>query len=157
MSYRDDLQAAHARIEGLERQLEASGAGESLSPLFERIAQFEQQLEKARAEISNTAEISSEFERMRGQVKSLVNEHAKFLEAVRQRAPGDLPTLAEHNRERPATSDASGAGVCCSICFLLFGERVEMQRGGGHGFNVSSSEASKVSCPQCCSSAMKRT
>ncbi|MBL0218951.1 MAG: hypothetical protein IPQ07_34415 [Myxococcales bacterium] len=155
MSYRDDLEAAHARIEGLEQQLAATGAGESLSPLFERLAQLEQQLAKAKAETSNTDEITRGVERMRSQVKSLTDEHAKLVDMVRKREPRDLPTLAEYNRERPALDGAGDTGVCCSICLLMFGERVEM-RSGGLGLNVSSKGAESVHCLRCGYSAMKR-
>jgi hypothetical protein len=116
MSYRDDLEAAHARIEALEAQL-GSAPGD--------IAETRKLVEK-------TVELERELSKVRDSLASLNAVHERLQDAMR-RAPSSMPTLFEHNRSVPPGENAlSGepAGVRCPMCLLLCGESVEMRVSG---------------------------
>lgn len=140
MTYRDDLEAAHARITSLENQLaEAGGEVGGLAAL-----------------LSRCDDLAAQIARMRSQVDELAATHARLVESLRSPS-GDLPTVTEYNRGSPPGETAlSGrpAGVRCSMCLLLYGESVEMRVGGRllmvcKQDNQVGGVENTVRCPRC--------
>src|SRR5678815_69709 len=116
MTYRDDLEAAHARIAALEEQLAAVGfAAGDARELVERSAALERRIRELSEQVTETA---ASYRRL---AQSLAP------------APGELPTLTEYNRGTPAgPSGLSGhpAGVRCPMCLVLCGDSVQMHVAG---------------------------
>lgn len=140
MSYRDDLEAAHARIEALEQQL-ASVGGEvaHAQDLITRSVALEEQLAQLR---ERYRALESTYERLAGALRT---------------TRSDLPTLTEYNRATPPGANAKSgtpAGVRCPMCLVLFGDSVEMRAGGNlrmmlwqHG-EIGATDQT-VRCPRC--------
>lgn len=143
MAYRDDLEAAHARIEALEQQLVQVGVQVEDTPeLQRRIATLEQRIAEVHQQAAAT---QASFDR---------------LAAALAGAPATMPTLVEHNRALVPDADAgfgAGAGVRCPWCLILAGDSVEMLVGNpvrlgvfvGQRFASSNSETTSVRCPRC--------
>jgi hypothetical protein len=140
MAYRDDLEAAHARIAALEAQL--AGVGVSAGELATMLARCD--------------DLAAELTRTRRQLDELRTKQDRFVESLRA-ASGDMPTVSEHNRRTPPGEYAmSGrpAGVRCPMCLLLFGESVEMRIGGRLLMVCKQDDQmggidNTVRCPQC--------
>lgn len=113
MAYRDDLEAAHARIEALEAQLAAVGVA----------------ADDAQGLIARSADLEHRIEQLQTQVEQTVADYRRLAQAMREASP-DLPTLNEYNRSTPPGPNAlSGkpSGVRCPMCLLLFGDSVQMR------------------------------
>lgn len=138
MSYRDDLDAAFARIAQLEAALEQADGGQSadLAPLLKKIATLEGELRKTQAS-------------MRERVAAT---EAQLRAALVQASP-EMPTLVQHNRSFPPAREGSPAGVICPRCQTL-GDAVEMVvrasltmvRGTKDGCEIENKSAL---CPRC--------
>src|SRR5262245_41317157 len=131
MSYRDDLEAALARIAVLEQRL--SG---------ERAVGQEAELRSA------TEALRNERDRLARELDLLRYEHSQLSERLygRPRDVERMKTLFEHNRQQPVLSRAPLAGVLCPSCIAV-GERVEMFETAP----APSSDAGmrSVTCPRC--------
>lgn len=140
MSYRDDLAAAHARIEALEAQL--GHTGHEISRVGELVAR--------------TTALEAQLARLRAELAELGGAHERLQHAMRA-APGDMPTLYEANRSVPPGPNAmSGkpAGVRCPMCLMLLGESVQMRIGGNLRLVLSQEGTvgatdQTVRCPRC--------
>lgn len=140
MAYRDDLEAAHARIEALEAALALVGDDlDGARALGVRSAELERKIEAMRSDVGDLA---ARFERVR---------------AAMQPAPGTMPTLVEYNRSTPPGERAlSGepAGVRCPWCLVLFDESVEMRLRGRLRLMLEQDGGAGVAgntarCPRC--------
>ena len=141
MAYRDDLGAAHARIEALEARLAAVDDEIETAPaLRSRIEDLEHRISELAA---RAHEASAGLDRI-----------SELLRSTRS----ELPSLTDHNRtSAPSASAVSGevAGVLCPMC-LVVGDTVEMRSGGmyqlavwkGAAFSRANSSQS-VHCPRC--------
>lgn len=140
MAYRDDLEAAHARIEALEGQLASVGveAGDTHELL------------------ARSAELERRITEMQTQVRDVSAGYKRLTDSLRA-SGSELPTLNEYNRSTPPGELAGSgkpAGVRCPMCLLLFGESVQMRIGGAlrvvlwQQGQVGATEQS-VRCPRC--------
>lgn len=167
MAYRDELEAARARVELLEEELddaraaaatpERARSGETLPAvpgLRNRLLDVREKLRAAEARIA-------ELEATRPRVgpdpaRALAAADARIteLEAERQSereraaALASLPSLLEHNRRSPLAGKGDPAGVLCPMC-LLIGDRVEMWRGAGAGLGALDNVDAVAVCPRC--------
>ena len=142
MSYRDDLEAAHARIAHLERALDTSENRPSseLEPLFGRISDLDRMLGEVRAALQSR----------------VANVQEQLASVLKEATPGS-PTLVEHNRGFPPVQGGDPSGVRCPHCAAL-GDDVEMIMGSGYrvayyiagenGYNRKSAERTAL-CPRC--------
>jgi len=143
MAYRDDLEAAHARIEALEAQLAEVGV-----------------------QVEDTPELQRKIKALEDRI-ALVQQRAAAtqtsfdsLAAGLAGAPTTMPTLTEHNRSIAPDADAvfgAGAGVRCPWCLVVAGDSVEMLVGNplrlgvfvGQRLASSNTETTSVRCPRC--------
>ncbi|HEU0035516.1 MAG TPA: hypothetical protein VFQ53_33125 [Kofleriaceae bacterium] len=140
MSYRDDLEAAHARIEALEAELAAVGGD----------------VQHAQGLIAKSAALEQQIRALAERLRELEDSYQRVAEAMRS-ARSTLPTLTEYNRSTPPGANATSgnkAGVRCPMCLLLFGDSVEMRAGGNlrmmlwqHG-EIGATDQT-VRCPRC--------
>lgn len=156
-SYRDDLEAAHARIRALEAQVGGAAQGESLGPLFERLAAVEARATEVAEAAPRVADLEQQIAALQAKLAKLAEEHAALLATVRAQPPGEAPTLVEHNRRFPPVDEGVACGVTCPMCLLITGTRVEMQTGSAFGIDVGSDYSETVSCGWCGYVAAKRT
>ncbi|MBL8681628.1 MAG: hypothetical protein JNK05_20845 [Myxococcales bacterium] len=139
MTYRDELQAAHARIQALEEQL-ARATTQDEPSLVATIAQLREELANARARIAAI--------------------EAAAASATQPRA---LWTLYEHNlRAPPLPANARNtepAGVLCPRCFEHDGgAQVEMLRTDTVIIGSHIDEVTELAtCPRCLFSGRMRT
>ncbi|HEY2735193.1 MAG TPA: hypothetical protein VGI70_14450 [Polyangiales bacterium] len=143
MAYRDDLEAAHARIEALEAQLAAVGFQVEDTPeLQRRIAALEAKIATVQQRANAT------------------QAHFDRLAAALAGAPTTMPTVVEHNRSITPDEDAlfgAGAGVRCPWCLALAGDSVEMLVGNTLRLGIfvgakavsSDTDSTCVRCPRC--------
>jgi DNA repair exonuclease SbcCD ATPase subunit len=137
MTYRDDLEAAHARIEALQEELATHGTDEDRAKILEEVKQLRQILEERRATIK---ELRNERDQLQKRIDKL-------------QAGASLPSVWEHNREfEPLTGIP--ANVACPICRAA-GREVTMIDETKHGF--STKELRPVTCPRCAFTASLRT
>ena len=142
MAYRDDLEAAHARIEALDAQLAEVGVQVEDTPqLQRRIVALEQRIAEVQQQAAST---QASFDRL----------------AVALAGDGrEMRTLTEYNRTILPDEDAMsgrGAYVACPLCKILAGELVEMLLDNAvrlgivneDSFSTSNSERC-VRCPRC--------
>ncbi len=170
MAYRDDLEAALARIDALERELSeardaaAGRASEALGEARRTIADLEAKLADATAAAERAAERHDRTRKLREERDHLRAERDQLAEKLRaadesRRRKPDRPRaedyaprpLFEHNRSRAPIDGGAGAGVLCPEC-LGAGLRVEMRR--DLGFAVLTAQErdlhlTNVACPRC--------
>ena len=142
MAYRDDLDAAHARIEALEAQLAEVGI----------------EVGDSAAWMERTNQIHREVVRLRKNADELKAAFAQVTTSLRA-ATSDMPTLVEHNRRVIPIADAmSGqpARVRCPMCLVLAGDSVEMRLDNEvqlslciGGSMSSGNSMGSVRCPRC--------
>lgn len=164
MSYRDDLEAALARIEALEVELAsrdhdvtAAVGGREAAWQTER-ARFLDELTTARMahaeQLAAATELRSERDRLLSRVKVLQAERsANAPKIVPQPAGGKWPVLWDHNRRFAAVEAGKPANVLCPQCHAA-GRDVQMVREIGVGVmtgskNDATFELSNVACPHC--------
>ena len=142
MAYRDDLEAAHARIEALEAQLAEVGVQVEDTPqLQRRIAALEQRIAEVQRQAAST---QASFDRLAAALAGDGRE---------------MRTLTEYNRTIPPDEEAMsgrGAYVACPLCKIFAGELVEMLLDNAvrlgivndDSFSIGNSERC-VRCPRC--------
>jgi hypothetical protein len=142
MPYRDDLEAAHARIEALEAQLaEVAVDVEDTPELQRRIAALESRIGQVQRQ---AATVIARFDHLAGGLAGSGRE---------------MVTLTEFNRTIAPDADAlsgRGADVACPLCKIFAGELVEMLLDNnvrlgivnGDSFGTDNSERC-VRCPRC--------
>lgn len=136
MAYRDDLEAAMARIAALEEELAvAGGKDDQRAQLVERAKELEEALATARFEISQLSE------KLYG--RPTPDERA------------GMRPLAVSNRSRPTRIEGEPMGVLCPACIAL-GERVEMVRPKATGLADLAGVAIAVVCPACATLGLRR-
>jgi hypothetical protein len=170
MSYRDDLEAAHARIEALEGELAGRGTprDERLAAWnLERIqlqARITELEERDRERLATIAEIRKFQEDRVGVLDELRRERDRLVERVRvlqnaraeatskivpQPQGGKWPLLGDHNRRYPAATGGTPANVACPQCRAagtetqLVRELVEVDP------RKPASTSEPVTCPRC--------
>ena len=160
MSYRDDLEAAHARIAALEAELaaaadavaDASGDADSWqrAKLADEVKQLRAIVEERRETI---AELRAERDRLADWVEALeVERTARLL------PPGGVwPGLWDHNLGYPALADGTPANVACPRCRAA-GVESQMVRDGGVGIAPAPAlDVVNVLCPRCLFAGLQRT
>jgi hypothetical protein len=134
MGYREDLEAALARVAALEKELAIAARGVGAPERQEQLAKLLQQL----------AETSAKVQQLQAERDTAVNRAAVAEAKTKRNDPpptGPVPpvapqptsghlksmkSLVEHNRSLPHAG-GQGMGVLCPRCLEL-GERVEMVR-----------------------------
>src|SRR5262245_58956074 len=148
MSYRDELQAARARIEQLEqqiatmheeaehaarrRELEANKTLPAVPALRDRVRNLREaearvaEMEAQLAERVRAVEAGpGELERLRGELEQATARIAELERlASAERA---MVSITEHNRRLAPSDSGTPASVLCPMCLAL-GDRVEMRR-----------------------------
>jgi hypothetical protein len=165
MDYRDQMEAALARIAALESELSQRG-----SPTEQRVA-LDAEVKRLQTELAWAREAKEQSVDEVKRLKHALAEAQRALAVASQPAPTpELPSLAVHNRAQPPLQFADASGVLCPAC-LLVGERVEMMRAppfrvglwwreGGDWTNEPPRNApfriSQVLCPRCCQLGLMR-
>jgi hypothetical protein len=162
--YRDDLQAAQARLAQLEAELEAlrEGKASATRPGGQRLESGPQSpVPGVRAVVSDLRALVSDYKQKLAAAERRVAELELALEDGRkelgreradreaERRAGermwamevgrreDMLTVTEHNRRKPADERGVLSGVLCPLCYLS-GHRTEMRI-----------VAEGASCPRC--------
>lgn len=153
MGYREDLEAAMARVAALESELKRARGGEAQERLRQATAELDSARQRAQA-------LEAELSAARRKLEALERERRKEL---RERARGDKPSgneqvrglrsLFDHNRGQAPLS-GKGAGVLCPRC-LAAGERVELKQ-GKLTMRMAQEHAKQVWCPRCAEVGWKR-
>lgn len=171
MAYRDDLEAALARVAALEAELRAGGGSDAeaaaVAELRRDNAALRAELERAATRIADQAAAFDELTKLRAERDRLV-ERVRVLQTARDAAahapppvpapprPAKRPTVWEHNRALPPIGRGEPAGVWCPVCRAA-GVEVELVkklgRFVGHGGDA---DYDSVACPRCLFTALAR-
>ncbi len=150
MAHRDELAAARAHIEALQRRVKEleEGDGRALAVmslraerdrLTEEVARLQRELDDDAATPPRASPIPT--------------SHARDDETEEEGVMA-LPTLYEHNRSFPPWHGQPGAGVSCPVCAEQ-GDRVEMitslrpVRAASPEAEGLADDVAGVSCPRC--------
>ncbi len=153
MTYRDDLAAAHARIEALEQELRARGNVDE-----EVTAQVKRLGEQLTAAQSKAEIVAAERDRFRAAVAQLEDRVAGLSPSS---GSSSLYVLSEHNRRFRPIAQGTPGGVACPLCHAD-GLEVEMRHRTGLALQVRATAPEPaftyvdVTCPRCLYSSFKR-
>jgi hypothetical protein len=155
MGYREDLEAAMARVAALESELRRAQDGAAAEAAEEQLRQASAERDSARKRAS---ELEKALTRAQRRLEKLEQERRKELrEQAREEKPPvsikGMPSLFDHNRSQAPLS-GQGAGVLCPRC-LAAGERVEMKV-GKLGIRMAQEHVQQVWCPRCAEVGWKR-
>jgi DNA repair exonuclease SbcCD ATPase subunit len=172
MGYRDELEAANARVEQLQDEIRAlhderergkkfDRSAEPLSPVPGVRNKLLDSRERARAAEARIAELEAQVARLEGAGNAdaaALREDLARAEARARRLEEDLarerrlaaprstmPTVVERNRGFAPEGEGKPAGVLCPLCMAV-GDRVEM-RARPHRF--ADAEMPSAFCPRC--------
>jgi hypothetical protein len=135
VSYRDDLDAATARIDALELELAArGGADERIEELRRRNRQLEDELGRKQRELDTLAE--------------------KIYGPSTAPKLTEMSSLPAHNRRRASRLSGSAVNALCPSC-LASGDRVQMVR-PVPPMLAETKELTPVLCPMCATFGMLR-
>lgn len=159
MAHRDELAAARAHIEALQRRVKEleAGDGRALAAMSLRAERDRLAEEVARLQ----RELDDDDAATPPRASPIPTIHARDDETEEQRVMA-LPTLYEHNRSFPPWHGQPGAGVSCPAC-AEEGDRVELitsvrpVRAASPEAEALADDVAGVSCPRCGFLGMKRT
>jgi len=154
MAHRDELAAARAHIEALQRRVKEleEGDGRALAVV------------SLRAERDRLAEEVARLQRELLDDDAATPPRASAVPVIHEpqdEAEMALPTLYEHNRSFPPWRGQPGAGVVCPAC-AEEGDRIELitsvrpVRAASPEAEALSDDTAGVSCPRCGFLGMKR-
>lgn len=155
MAYRDEIEAARARIAALEEELEAARAEavkdekrreSSSKEAVPVVPTMRERLAKLRAAEQRIVELERKQEDLR---RGLAESEARAagLEEKLAASSSELRSITDHNRRLAPTLTGAPAGVLCPMC-LLAGDRVEMLLRSGFPL-VREEMGETCACPRC--------
>jgi hypothetical protein len=153
MTYRDDLEAAHARIAALEAEVAAQrGRAEEArrdgaeqegerAGMAEEIKQLRAVVEERRALLG---QLRAERDQLAQRVRVLESERAGFGGSARA-----LPTLWERNRSFAPVAYGKVVDVACPACRAIGLESQMIREDGPGSAPATDLRFERVSCPSC--------